>query len=168
MKAILVKETEVTSRILQVVLSSFPAEQINEVPFPGSWTAGQVGEHLLMSASGVLETINGSVQPTQRDPSEKAGPIKKAFLDFSIKMESPDFIRPSETPKDKEWLLQSLEKTMKAIETVAENEDLTMTCTGFEMPMNGYLTRLEWITFILAHVQRHVHQLNNIAEKLKG
>jgi len=168
MKAIIVKETEVTSSILLVVLSSFRAEQINVVPFTGSWTAGQVGEHLLMSATGVLETIHGAVEPTKRDPSEKAAPIKEMFLDFSTKMTSPDFIEPSDAPKNKELLLASLEKTMSGIRAAGETEDLSVTCLGWEFPGFGNLTRLEWITFLLAHVQRHVHQLNNIADKLKA
>jgi hypothetical protein len=168
MDTLILKETEVTSRILLVVVASIRAEQINTVPFAGSWTAGQVGEHLLISASGVLETINGPVEPTERDPSEMAGFIKNMFLDFTSKMSSPDFVLPSDTPKNKEALLQSLEKTMNGIHAVAEREDLSATCMSFEFPGFGMLTRLEWITFILAHIQRHVHQLNIIAEKLNG
>jgi len=166
MNTLITKETEVTSRILQVVVSSFRAEQINTVPFAGSWTAGQVGEHLLISAEGVLETINGPVEPTDRDPAEKAGPIKQLFLDFTSKMNSPDFVMPSDAPKNKEALLQSLEKTMNGIYAAAETEDLSVTCMRFEFPGFGRLTRLEWITFILAHIQRHVHQLTIIAKKL--
>jgi hypothetical protein len=166
MKATLLQETDNTARALQATLSSFPQEQVNIIPFPGSWTVGQVGEHLLLSATGVLETINGAVEPTKRDPAEKAGPIKKLFLDFGIKMTSPDFVEPSGEPKNKEALLYSLDKAMSGIRVVAESEDLTATCMSFEFPMFGHLTRLEWITFILAHVQRHVHQLNTIAGAL--
>lgn len=168
MDTLLLKETAITSRILQVVVASFREEQINMVPFAGSWTAGQVSEHLLISAAGVLETINGPVEPTERDPSENAGPIKKMFLDLTNKMSSPDFVLPSDTPKNKEALLASLEKTMNGIQAVAEKEDLSATCVGFGFPGFGRLTRLEWITFILAHIQRHVHQLNIIAERLNG
>jgi hypothetical protein len=168
MDAIILKETAITTRILLVVVSSLRAEEINTVPFAGSWTAGQVGEHILLSAAGVLETINGPVEPTERDPAEKAGLIKQMFLDFTSKMKSPDFVLPSDAPKNKETLLQSLEKTMSGIQTVAEREDLSATCMCFEFPGFGMLTRLEWITFALAHTQRHVHQLNVIAEKLSG
>jgi hypothetical protein len=168
MDTLILKETAITSRILQVVVASFREEQINTIPFAGSWTAGQVGEHLLISATGVLETINGPVEPTERDPSENAGPIKKMFLDFTSKMSSPDFVLPSDAPKNKETLLQSLETTMNGIHAVAEKEDLSATCVRFEFPGFGRLTRLEWITFLLAHIQRHVHQLNIIAERLNG
>jgi len=168
MKATILQETDNTSRALQAALSSIPSAQINTIPFPGSWTAGQVGEHLLLSATGVLETINGAVEPMKRDPAEKAGPIKNLFLDFGIKMTSPDFVEPSGEPKNKEALLYSLDKAMSGIRAVADNEDLTAACVSFEFPGFGVLTRLEWITFILAHVQRHVHQLNTIAEKLNA
>jgi hypothetical protein len=61
MKANIPKEVEDTARLFLAGLSSIRQEQINTVPFPGSWTAGQVAEHILLSASGVLEVIQGAV-----------------------------------------------------------------------------------------------------------
>jgi hypothetical protein len=167
MKANIPKEVDDTARLFLASLSSIRQEQINTVPFPGSWTAGQIAEHILLSASGVLEVIHGPVKPTERDPSQHAEQIQKMFLDFSTKMVSPDFVRPSSTPKDKAVLLQSLQKTMGGIRSVAATQDLTATCMGFEFPGFGDLTRSEWIAFILAHTLRHTHQLNKIAEKLQ-
>jgi hypothetical protein len=93
--------------------------------------------------------------------------IQKMFLDFSTKMVSPDFVRPSDTPKNKAALLQALQKTMSGIQSAAATLDLTATCMGFEFPGIGNLTRSEWVAFLLAHVLRHTHQLNRIAEKLQ-
>jgi hypothetical protein len=166
MKATLLQSTDNTARELQAALSSIPSGQFNTVPFPGSWTAGQVGEHLQLSAATVLEAINGPVQPTERDPSEMAQQIEDLFLDFGTKLKSPDFIQPSAEPKNRERLLHSLKEAMREIRVAVDREDLTASCVGFEFPVFGVLTRLEWITFILAHVRRHVHQLDTIAEKL--
>ncbi len=39
---------------------------------------------------------------------------------------------------------------------------MAKTCTGMELPVMGYLTRIEVTTFIIVHTKRHVHQLGNI------
>ncbi len=41
----------VTDELIQIV-SSLDDEQLNQVPFTGSWTAGQVVEHVIRAASG--------------------------------------------------------------------------------------------------------------------
>jgi hypothetical protein len=66
-------------------ISSFTQEQTNVVPFEGSWTAGQLAKHVIMSASGFLEIMNGPVKETERKPDEMAATIKRDFLDFNTK-----------------------------------------------------------------------------------
>ena len=47
---------EQTMNRLISVLEGMTENQINMVPFPGSWTAGQVGDHLYRSY-WVIETL---------------------------------------------------------------------------------------------------------------
>lgn len=35
-----------TIKELTEMLEAFSTEQLNKIPFPNSWTAGQVGDHL--------------------------------------------------------------------------------------------------------------------------
>jgi hypothetical protein len=156
-----------TKEELLKALDLFDKENINIVPFEGSWTAGQVAEHILMSISGILETIKGPVKPTERNPEEYVKQLGDIFLNMDIKMESPDFIIPSNNPKEKAALSAALTSTLEGIKQVAGNGDLTVTCTGFNMPMLGRLTKLEWISFSSFHTRRHTQQLKNIAHHLK-
>src|SRR5260221_2691509 len=87
-------------------LARFSEEQLNIVPFEGSWTGGQVAEHLLKSA-GVADVVFGHTAPTSRPPDEKV-PMLRIFLDFSIKMKSPDFIIPSDGFHPKKPLIDGL------------------------------------------------------------
>jgi hypothetical protein len=157
-------ELEGTRKELQQVLSSFTPEQLNTIPFAGSWTAGQVGEHVLKSVSGTLNNVNGDVHPTERNPEENVGQLRDIFLNFKIKMTSPDFILPTTEPKNKEELLGALEENISGLEKTARTEDLSATCLAFEMPFMGPLTRMEWLSFANFHTQRHIHQLKNIKE----
>ena len=40
---------------LAEIISSFNEDQINLIPFEGSWTAGQVGEHIILSLSDLKQ-----------------------------------------------------------------------------------------------------------------
>lgn len=167
MKNDLQREIASTKEELLKALDLFDKENINIVPFEGSWTAGQVAEHILMSISGILETINGPVKPTERNPEEHVKQLGDIFLNMDIKMKSPDFIIPSDDPQNIVSLSVALGSTLDGIKQVAENGDLTVTCTGFDMPMLGPLTKLEWISFASFHARRHTQQLKNIAHHLK-
>ncbi|MGZ3928233.1 MAG: hypothetical protein ACXVJG_14855, partial [Mucilaginibacter sp.] len=70
MKNDLPNEIEKTKKELLNALGQFDQGNINIVPFEGSWTGGQVAEHVLKSVSGILENIKGTTVPTERNPGE--------------------------------------------------------------------------------------------------
>ena len=162
MKNQLAAEILSAKEALLKALNSFTHQNINTIPFEGSWTGGQVGEHVLKSVSGVLETITGPVKAADRDPEQNVPPLADAFLNFEIKFQSPDFIIPSDEPKDQNYLVSALTEAFEGIRKVTESADLTLICTGFEMPVMGYMSRSEFINFTVFHTKRHIHQLNNI------
>ena len=162
----ILKEVNGTITELIELLSSFDQEQINIIPFEGSWTAGQLAKHMIMSNSGFAEILYGPVKETEREPDEMIEKIKADFLNFNIKMKSPDFVVPPMGIYKKEELLSSLENIKEKINQAIETLDLTKTCLAFELPVYGFLTRLEAIHFVLYHTQRHIHQLKNILKKV--
>ncbi len=164
MKNELSAEIAGTRDVLINVLNSFNEENINEVPFEGSWTGGQVAEHVLKSASGVLAALEGDTKLADRDPEQNVAQLRELFLNFDIKFKSPDFIIPSDEPKDKDFLIKALSTTFDGIEKSAASDDLTLICTTFEMPVMGYLSRSEFINFTSVHTQRHIRQLSNILD----
>ncbi len=102
----------------------------------------------------------------QRPPDEKVQTMRSIFLNFDTKMKSPDFIIPSDDIQQKEELFNELKTTVLEIKNVAESTELTKAYPDFPLPGMGELTGLEWINFVIYHVQRHNHQLSNIYEKL--
>ncbi|WP_257669909.1 DinB family protein [Parapedobacter tibetensis] len=151
-----------TQELLRL-LSSLDDQKLNEQPFEGSWTAAQVGEHLLKSYS-VAETLNGTTKPTERAPDEKLGALREMFLNFGIKMKSPDFILPRNGFIAKKALLDGLQQRLEQLHQVINRKAMVETCLDFELPGSGALTRLEWIGFVAVHTQRHNHQLKKIIE----
>jgi hypothetical protein len=156
---------ETTAELVHLLVP-LSEEQLNKIPFEGSWTAGQLGHHLLRSY-GIAEVLNGRTVVTERPVDEKIKPVKEVFLNFDIKMKTPDFIIPSTGWIEREKLLRGLEDKIKFISDFIDNDhDLTFTCLDFELPGAGALTRSEWIQFMTVHTQRHVHQLKNILKNL--
>jgi hypothetical protein len=160
------READETLAQLIQLLSKFNQEQLNAAPFESSWTAGQLAQHLIMADGGFVDMINGPVKETQRNVDELVSKIKTIFLNFDIKMSSPDFIVPQLIDYEKEELVDLLNKIKSDLNKSLETLNLTKTCTTFELPVLGFLTRLEAVYFIIYHTQRHIHQLTKIYQKV--
>ncbi len=163
----LLSSLEDTARELVQALSLFDEKELNKVPFEGSWTAGQVGEHLLMSNPGIVKIISGNTQPAERPADEKVEVIEAIFLDFTKKAKSAQAIWPSDEPKEKEKLISNLKETMDDIKLKAESMDLSLICLDFPFPTLGEFTRWEWISFVICHTKKHIFQVKNIYKRIK-
>ncbi|MBB5394743.1 DinB family protein [Mucilaginibacter sp. AK015] len=161
-------ETAQTFDELLAGLSSITDEQANTVPFAGSWTAAQVAQHVILSAGSFVELLNGPVTDTNRDPEAGVEQLKSIFLDFDTKLKSPDFIIPEDKIYQKQQLIEKLQLIKTNLLQAIDTLDVTKTCKAFEMPVMGYITRAEAITFTIVHTKRHVHQIKRIAAALAG
>ncbi len=157
---------DVTTQEVLELLSPLSDIELNSIPFKNSWTAGQLGDHLYKSYN-VIVILCGAVEETERPPDQKLEEVRKQFLDFSIKMESPKEVLPTEEPIDKQELLDKLKRRIDQQRTVIINQELSKTCLDFCIPEYGPFTRLEWIGFNIVHTQRHIHQLKNILANLR-
>lgn len=142
-------------------LDQFTEEEINAVPFEGSWTPAQVAHHIIRATKGIPDT---NTRIADRASDAKVPEIEAVFLDFSVKFTSPEFILPDTTRKfDKKNLLERLSTIRNThIEHITSTE-LAEICLDFELPGIGYLTRYEWYRFIAAHCRRHSFQLQKIS-----
>jgi len=160
-KNILEQFDNTTIDLLETI-NLFSKDQFNKVPFEGSWTAGQVCEHLFKAESGLPRILKSNSQKTDRNPGEKIMMIESIFLDFSKKLQSPDFIIPSSEPKDKDVLNLSMQLNRQEIKELLKSTDLTLTFPDYPFPQLGEFTGLEWLTFTICHSKRHTRQLKNI------
>jgi DinB superfamily len=169
MNTVLITSIKQTMEELQKVFSSFSQQQIDKIPFAGSWTAGQVAEHINKSIGNLPEFFNSNTVPTSDRPFDaNVSTLQHIFLDFSTKMQSPEFILPQANHHDKEAMLESFSILKEQMINAAETLDTTLTCKNFEMPGIGFLTRFEWLHFFVVHTQRHTYQLKNIYAILNG
>lgn len=156
-----------TTNDLLATFSLFSQEEFNTVPFEGSWTAGQVAEHLYKSESSILKALKGNRGNTNRNPYQHTDMIRKIFLDYDRKLQSPEFILPSNESKNKNQFVQYFEETRKQLKKQMSTSDLDKTFTEFSFPQLGHLTGWECFCFIICHSKRHIQQMKNVGEKLK-
>lgn len=148
------------------LLSTFDQETLNIVPFEGSWTAGQVGEHLLKSGIVITQILKGNKQRTERPIDANEKQLESIFLDFSNQTKAAEAVMPSEDPKEKKNLIAGIKTQMEAIRRLAEASDLSLTYTDFPFPNLGEMTFWEWINMINFHTKRHIYQIKNIRKAL--
>ncbi|HYH56176.1 MAG TPA: DinB family protein [Anseongella sp.] len=164
----LYRELDGTFKELLQVISSFDQEQIDQLPFEDSWTAGQIAEHLILANSGFADLVNGPVEETERQPGEMVEGIRTGLQDDDAKAKSPESVVPRHTVHQKAELLSALEEIRAKILEAAGTLDLSRTCLAFPIPVLGLLTRLEALCFVLYHTQRHVRQLKNVRRRVGG
>ena len=157
---------ETTERLIET-LSLFSKKRFNQAPFEGSWTAGQAAEHLYKGERNAVKMINGSSEPTERDPFEKEKILRSVFLDYETKRKSPEFILPTTEEKDPRFFIEGFTDSRKELKTLIETKDLSQLCTTRPFPQIGNLTGWEWLCFAVYHSRRHARQMKNIFEELK-
>lgn len=160
--ATLIEAIEKTNNDVVKLLSALSQEQLNTIPFEGSWTAAQVADHIYKFQYGMPGLMNGETKPTDRKPDEQEPSIKSIFLDFTAKYQAPEFVVPETAPLNKEELINKINANTRAISETMNALDLSETCLAFVLPGSPEFTRMEWGYFVLYHTQRHLRQLENI------
>src|SRR5206468_9695119 len=163
----IIKQTQENFENFLNTISSFSEEEINRIPFEGSWTGGQLTSHLTKSHGGGLFLLQGETKASDRDPMQYAEKIRGHFLDFTVKFNAPDRVKPETKEYDKKELIESFKEISSRIIHTAENMDFTQICMAFLFQPYGYLSGLEVLTFVNVHTQRHHRQLENILRTIK-
>jgi hypothetical protein len=161
-KELLESLDKTTTEFLRTV-SSFNETTINTVPYEKSWTAAQVAEHVTKSNNGMVQTLNLTGSPAKRQVDLRVQELKNIFLNFEAKLQSPKFILPTQDTYEKETVIAGLRKSIIDIKEAADNSDLFETISH---PIFGEITKLEIVHFVIYHTQRHIHQLENIFQKV--
>ena len=147
------------------LLSTLDENMINTIPYKDSWTAGQLFRHITKSTNGMAKAMRAMSKPAERDPAEKIPELKRTFLDFSIKLKSPDFIIPEEGPYKKTTTIEALNKSFEQFKESTKNANLNDLVEGLPL---GAITKLEILHFVVYHTQRHLHQMKKIYDALKN
>ncbi len=163
-KQLFISLDETWADLVDLIKSTNEAS-LNLVPFEGSWTAAQLVRHVTKSNKAIAQGMEMDGTPAQRDPGEGVEKIKKMFLDFESKYQSPEFIVPENIHFERERIITALQKSIEQLEKARDKAELT---EMINLPIFGEVTKLELLYFVLYHTQRHNHQLRKILKPLKN
>ncbi len=138
---------------------SFTDDRFNVKPAAGGWTAGQILQHIKLSAGNISTLLGSNTAETDRDPQEHIDQLRSIFMDFGSKMQAPAFIVPEDKHYDRDRMMAYFQSLKEEMAEIIENDDLSLTCLNFTMPGFPPFTRVEWLAFVMFHTQRHIHQL---------
>ena len=155
---------KVMSLVIEI-FASLDERKINSVPFKDSWTAAQLMRHITKSTNSMAKALGTKSAPAARSSDERVPELKKIFLDFSKKFESPEFIVPENETYDKVASIRELEASVRELKENAENSNHDEIAD--KLPL-GPITKLEILHFVVYHTTRHLHQLEKICDALKA
>jgi hypothetical protein len=141
------------------LVSSVDGQDINIVPFEDSWTVAQLATHITKSNKAIVQALQMEGKPCNRNADERADELKKIFLDFTVKFQSPEFIVPEKKEYKKEAVVEQLENSIEQLKQLRTKKNLYEIII---LPAFGELTKFEILYFVLVHTQRHLRQLKNI------
>lgn len=153
-----------TAELLQLI-TSLDAQKINIVPFTGSWTAAQLVVHVTKSNKAIAQALHMEGKTAARDIEKGIAALRKMFLDFDIKYQSPAFIVPEEGLYNKEEIMESYKRSVERLQDARGKQKLAEVIT---LPPFGEITKFELLHFVLYHTLRHIHQLKNIIHFLQS
>lgn len=161
-KNTLIMDLEGATERLAEAIGDFPVNEFNKSASIGTWSAGDIAEHLYIVESFIGRIMTGAVRPSDRDPMQKAQLLGTTFKDFERKFTAGKEIYPTEVPKNRDEITQKLVNNRTTLVNTIKTHDLTESCLDFIHPKFGELTRAEWIYFIIYHGDRHLQQLENV------
>ena len=156
---------EAVSQLIEL-MSTLEEDEVNSIPYADSWTAGQLFQHIRKSTEAMAQAMKKEGAPADRDPGENIPILKKTFLDFTTKLNAPEFIIPEETTYVKADIIQKLGASFQQLRENAKSaSDLTVVIKNLPI---GDVTKWEILHFVLYHTQRHLQQMKKIHDAIRN
>ena len=148
--------------LVEVILNT-DDKHLDAAVTENSWSVGQVVEHIIICGSGIPDT---KTEAASRPPDEKVPILKDIFLNMNEKYKADPSLSPRSNRHDKNELSMQVDRMRANLIQIVKEKDLSLLCLDMEFPSIGFLTRYEWIRFILFHTQRHTIQARNTVEEI--
>jgi uncharacterized damage-inducible protein DinB len=149
---------KITSTFLSLVTST-GEDFLDTIPFEGSWTIAQLASHITKSNNAIIQALQMQGKPAERNIDERVDELKKTFLNYKVKFQSPEFILPTKTIYSKQIVVERLKNSIDSIKQMGTVTDLS---DVISLPAFGEITKYELLNFVIVHTKRHIRQLKNM------
>jgi uncharacterized damage-inducible protein DinB len=135
---------------------------------PDRWSIAEVAEHITISESTFLATLQNQVMTAPADPAKRAEVkgkdemVLKMVPDRTQKRQAPENLRPTNRWSNRDELTKTFEESRKAtmdyVKTTTDDLRDHFAPHGAPGMLDGY----QWILFISAHSERHTKQIEEV------
>jgi hypothetical protein len=158
------------TRLFLDILDTVPGDKLHRTNEQTAWSVMDCAEHMLIYEQQVTQALQGPAEPvTDRAPNSKVADISHSFMDFDRRlrvMGEPDTLLGGFTNvADFSRTFRQNRETVKAI---LQKEAIDWLCKDLEHPVFGFMTRMEWVYYLIYHTERHLQQINRIEACLEN
>jgi hypothetical protein len=152
------------------ILDTVPFDKLHLKNEQTAWCIMDCAEHLLIYEQEVIKALGGDAEPVKdRAPNSKVGDISHSFLEFDRRLRvsgDPDTLEGGFT--NVADFSHTFRQNREAIKAVLRREPIDWLCKDLEHPVFGFMTRIEWVYYLIYHTERHLQQINRIESSLEN
>lgn len=172
----LVEFADAARAALLEAAATIPADRFAERPEPERWSAAELLEHLARVESGCARVIakrasaarESGVAAEQEESSMLGALDGRRVTDRSRKLTAPDIVAPV-GGLTRDAALDALAKSRAEFKrAIADADGLALGEVRHQHVVLGEIDLYQWILFVGQHEQRHLPQLEEIAEQLRA
>lgn len=158
------KELERTSKELLMSIEGLSEAQFAYKINPQVWSIHQCLEHMVITEIAVFRLLLQHAPSQDASITEKVGKaaIEKIMNDRSVKVESPDDVKPVGRFNSIGELLEKFRSNRERLTDSLNTNKIIFDSRLFVHPMLGEMTKKDWLNFLIHHCDRHCSQMNEI------
>lgn len=156
---------EVRGELLNEV-ESVSEEKFHQKPEDGSWSVGQLVDHLQKIENVLTETFK-QIAPSAEDRKAEEKNLE-IVTDRSYKKAAPESVAPGEEPINREEVLMALTEARRDLMAYVDMLDFDLSAKSLKHPVMGELSVKQWVEFIGYHEERHLDQLREIKRAVQS
>lgn len=152
------------TRLFLDILDTVPPDKVHLTNELSDWCIMDCAEHLLIYEQQVIKALQGPAEPVKdRAPNSKVSDISHSFLEFDRRLRvtgDPDTLQGGYT--NVADFSKTFRQNREDIKALLHKEPIDWLCTAMEHPIFGFMTRIEWVYYLIYHTERHLQQINRI------
>lgn len=151
------------------MLGAYTLEMLHRPPRPGSWSLGQVYNHLIDDTGWFAGQMKEAML-SRADADKTMHPDARAMFDRNgfrdVAIEGPATNTYIPQPQSKEELARQLMAIKMAVDALFRDFDPAVSTGKTRHPGLHFFSALEWLQFSEMHMRHHLRQKKRIDEAL--
>ena len=158
------------TRLFLDIFDTIPADKLQQKSEQTNWSIMDCAEHMLISEQAVTQALSGKAEPVEdREPNSKVADISHSFTEFDKRLRGtggPDTLEGGYN--NTADFSRAFRQNREDLKVILEKEPIDWVCKEKEHPIFGFMTRIEWVYYLIYHTERHLQQINRIEASLEN